>query len=115
MTSEYLETIRTPLATARAHVAAADANLTGIVTALAAGDAVSRETIRNALSRCDHARQEMDRAIYAALRVSALDGRALSAGDPDDMRAALFAALDRIEGKPAPVRTGFPQVVSAHA
>ncbi len=112
MASEYLETIRSPLSRARAHVAAADANLIGIATALAAGDAVSGATIDTALARQAHARQEMDRAIYAALGTLTLDGRTLSPGDYRDMRAALFAALSRIEGRPAPIRTGYPEVGS---
>lgn len=108
MASEYLETIRSPLSKARALAAAADANLIGIVTALAAGDPVSRETIRSAISRCDHARQDMDRAIHAALGVHSIDGRVLSAGDSDDMWAAMLTALERIEGRPTPIRTGYP-------
>ncbi len=100
------------LAAAQHGVMDANSHLIAIVTSLAAGDAVSRETIRNAISRCDHARQDMDRAIYAALGTLTLNGRVLSAGDLLDMRAALFAALDRIEGKPAPVCTGYPEVGS---
>ncbi len=115
MASPYLETIRSPLAQSRCHVAAADANLTGIVTILASGAPVTRETIRKALARCEHARQAMDQAIFAALGVQALDGRNLSTGDADDMWTALHVALERIEDRPEPIRTGFPEVVSAHA
>ena len=97
MTSAYLETIRNPLTLARNHVMAADANLTGLVAKLAAGDVVSVETIRSAVARCDHARQSMDRAIYAALEVESLNGRQLAANDPDDMTDALLTRLGRNE------------------
>lgn len=97
MTSAYLETIRNPLTLARNHVMAADANLTGLVAKLAAGDVVSVETIRSAVARCDHARQGMDRAIYAALDVEFVKGRRLAALDSDDMKDALLTRLGRNE------------------
>lgn len=95
MTSAYLETIRNPLTLARNHVMAADANLTGLVAKLAAGDVVSVDTIRIAIARCDHARQDMDRAIYAALEVEAVNGRRLSTLDSDDLKDALLTRLCR--------------------
>lgn len=97
MASAYLETIRNPLTKARNHVMAADANLTGLVAKLAAGDVVSRETISTAIARCDHARQDMDKAIYAALDVESLNGRRLAAFDSDDMADALLTRLGRNE------------------
>jgi hypothetical protein len=97
VTSAYLETIRNPLTLARNHVMAADANLTGLVAKLAAGDVVSVETIRSAVARCDHARQDMDRAIYAALDVEFVNGRRLAAFDSDDMKDALLTRLGRNE------------------
>ncbi|GJE77210.1 hypothetical protein [Methylorubrum suomiense] len=112
MASACLETIRAPLSRARQHVASADANLIGLVTSLAAKNYVSRETIDCAIARCDHARQDMDRAIYAALGVQSSDGRQLCVGDAADMRLAMTTALERIEGRPAPIRTGTPAVGS---
>lgn len=109
--ASHFETVAA-LATARYQASAADHELISIVACLSAGDAVFGATIDNALARQAHARQEMDRAIYAALGTLTLDGRTLSPGDHRDMRAALFAALGRIEGRPAPIRTGYPEVGS---
>lgn len=111
MTSSYLETVRYPVVRARNHVAFADANLTGLVARLKAGDLSDRSTIRQAIAKCQHARQDFDRAIYAALEIEALNGRRLEANDPDDMADALLARLEINEqaGRSKPYGTGYPE------
>lgn len=97
MTSSYLDTIRCPVTRARNNVMAADANLTGLVKRLASDSVETRDTIRQAIAKCRHARQDMDRAIYVMLGVEALNGRRLEAEDADDMADALLARLERNE------------------
>lgn len=114
MASPYLETVRCPVVRARNHVAFADANLTGLVARLKAGDLTDRNTIRQAIAKCQHARQDFDRAIYAALEVETLNGRRLEANDPDDMADALLARLEINEqtGRTKPYGTGLPEAHS---
>lgn len=114
MASSYLETVRCPVVRARNHVAFADANLTGLVARLKAGDLTDRSTIRQAIAKCQHARQDLDRAIYAAIEVETLNGRRLAANDPDDMADALLARLEINEqaGRAASYNTGYPEAHS---
>lgn len=114
MTSSYLETIRCPVVRARNQVAFADANLTGLVARLKAGDLCDRSTIRQAVAKRLHAAQEFDKAIYADLDVETLNGRRLAANDPDDMADALLARLEINEqaSRSKPYGTGLPEAHS---
>lgn len=92
-----LESIRTPLAQARAALMIAEADLNGHITRLAAGHPVARETLRNANARVTHARHELDRVRLATLEVESIGNRRACTNDPDDMIDALITALERVE------------------
>lgn len=115
MASAYLETIRVPLAQARVELDLAEADLNAIVARLSAGETVSHSVAHRANARVIHARHELDRVRFASMGLWALNGRDLRTNDPGDMTEALTVALERAEHRPAPINTGMPAVVSAHA
>lgn len=109
-----LETIRDPLAEARKHLMVAEADLNGFVTRLAARQHVCLQSLRDANSRVNHYRHEIDKVRLATLEAETINGRRLCTNDPDDMGTALIVALERIEeAKPVvPYGTGYPEAHS---